>query len=133
LFSDRLGQPPEDLDPIRRSVLVSVRRWIELHLDSPALNPETIARANHVSVRYLHQLFHDQGSTVSRWVKERRLERCLSDLGDPALSHRGISAIAARWGFTDAAYFSRVFKEAYGQSPREYRSRAGSTVRAAGQ
>jgi AraC-like DNA-binding protein len=124
LFSDRLGQPPEDLDPIRRSVLVSVRRWIELHLDSPALDPETIARANHMSVRYLHQLFHDQGTTVSRWVKERRLERCLSDLDDPALANRGISGIAARWGFTDAAYFSRAFKDAYGRSPREYRSRA---------
>jgi AraC-like DNA-binding protein len=26
-----------------------------------------------------------------------------------------------RWGFTDAAHFSRVFRNRYGQSPREFR------------
>ena len=30
-------------------------------------------------------------------------------------------SIAARWGFTNAAHFTRVFKAAYGSSPGEFR------------
>ncbi|WP_082593086.1 helix-turn-helix domain-containing protein [Phycicoccus sp. Soil803] len=34
-----------------------------------------------------------------------------------------MGAIAARWGFWDAAHFSRAFKAEYGCSPRAYRER----------
>jgi AraC-like DNA-binding protein len=40
-------------------------------------------------------------------------------LADPDLGPAAIAA--ARWGFTDAAHFSRLFKSAFGQSPWEYR------------
>ena len=39
----------------------------------------------------------------------------------PAPAAVTISTIGAHWGFLDAAHFSRVFKETYGLSPREYR------------
>jgi AraC-like DNA-binding protein len=32
-----------------------------------------------------------------------------------------VSAIAARWGLRDAAYFNRIFHAAYGLPPGEYR------------
>jgi AraC-like DNA-binding protein len=35
-----------------------------------------------------------------------------------------VSAIAARWGLTSAASFSRAFRVAYGVSPVEYRRSA---------
>ncbi|MFG2307054.1 AraC family transcriptional regulator [Actinacidiphila glaucinigra] len=35
-----------------------------------------------------------------------------------------IEAIAHRWGFASAPHFSRVFKAAYGVSPREWRHRS---------
>ena len=62
----------------------------------PDLDPDTIARAHHISVRYLHKLFHDQGTSVARWVRERRLANCRRDLEDPALPQRGAHAIARR-------------------------------------
>ncbi|MEU4553698.1 helix-turn-helix domain-containing protein [Micromonospora violae] len=31
-------------------------------------------------------------------------------------------AIAARWGFSDKAHFSRVFRARYGRSPQAYRA-----------
>jgi AraC-like DNA-binding protein len=54
-------------------------------------------------------------------VRLRRLDRCRRDLLDPALRDRPVSAIAARWGFGDAAAFSRAFRTAYGLPPGEFR------------
>lgn len=123
VYCDRLGTPAECPETLRRSRLLAIQAWIDRHLDTVELCPEVIAAANHISVRYLHRLFQDQGTTVSRWTRDRRLERCRHDLGDPVLNRRGVSVIAARWGFLDAASFSRTFKAAYGESPREYRAR----------
>ena len=107
-------------DP-HRLLLQKICGYIDEHLASPELSPSSIAAAHFVSTRHLHALFTQAGTTVSTWVRERRLERCRADLFDPLLADRAIAAIAARWGFADAAHFSRVFKAAYGVSPSELR------------
>ena len=123
MFGEQTGAPPTDPATIRRSLLLTVCGWIDAHLGDPELDPVTIAAANHVSVRYLHKLFHDQGTSVARWVRERRLENCRRDLEDPALGHRGVQAIARHWGFEDPAHFSKIFKATYGEPPGQYRRR----------
>ena len=59
--------------------------------------------------------------TVAGWIRSRRLERCRRDLADPSLAARPVAAIAARWGFSSAADFSRAFRTAHGVPPAEYR------------
>lgn len=98
-----------------------VQRFIDDHLSDPDLAPGTVAAAHHISTRYLHKLFEREGETVAGWIRARRLERCRRDLHDAELSHSSVSAIAARWGLYDAARFSKIFRSAYGLSPREYR------------
>ena len=71
-------------------------------------------------MRYLHLLFSRFGTTVSRWILERRLERCRRELVVTG-PHKNITEVAFKWGFNDAAHFSRVFKKRYGVPPREYR------------
>ncbi|MET8678043.1 helix-turn-helix transcriptional regulator [Streptomyces sp. NPDC004647] len=61
---------------------------------------------------------------VGNWIRLRRLEQCRRDLHDPALCARPVSAIAVRWGFRDAAHFSRTFRATYGVPPGEYRAAA---------
>lgn len=102
-----------------------IMEYVELHLTEPELSPETLARAHHISVRYLHKLFQDEGTTVGRWILRRRLEECRRDLTRHGRGSRTIAAVAGRWGFTSATHFSRVFRTAYGMSPREWRDRAG--------
>jgi AraC-like DNA-binding protein len=108
-------------DTRRRALLASVQSFIEHRLGDPALSPSAIAAAHHVSLRYLHKLFEQQGTSVGRWIRERRLERCRRDLLDPAHRDLPASAIAFGWGFADAAHFSRVFRAAYGLPPATYR------------
>lgn len=105
----------------RQLLLHKIYAYINANLASPTLSPGSIAAAHYISTRHLHALFQEAGSTVSTWIKERRLDRCRTDLLDPTLSHRGIAAIATSWGFVDAAHFSRIFRAAYGASPSELR------------
>jgi AraC-like DNA-binding protein len=124
LFGERTGTTPADPAALRRSLLLSLHAWIDAHLGDPDLDPDAIARANHISVRYLHKLFQEQGTSVGSWVRERRLSNCRRDLGDPTLAQLGVHAIARRWGFDDAAHFSKIFKACYGEPPGAYRQRA---------
>lgn len=120
LFSSILDADPAARDP-HQVLLQKITRHIDANLAAPDLSPGSIAAAHYISTRHLHALFRQADTTVSTWIRERRLERCRADLIDPVLADRTVSAIAARWGFTDAAHFSRVFKSAYGVSPSELR------------
>ncbi|RSN66888.1 helix-turn-helix domain-containing protein [Actinomadura sp. WAC 06369] len=110
--------------PERAAMLRAVREWIEARLHEPDLCPARIADAHHISVRQLYRLFQPTGTTVARYVRDRRLERCRRELADPFLGTQRIGAIAARWGMPDAAGFSRAFRAAYGVTPSAYRAAA---------
>ncbi|MFJ6517019.1 helix-turn-helix domain-containing protein [Streptomyces filamentosus] len=106
-------------------LLSRIHAHIEEHLMDPDLSPESIARAHHISVRYLQKLFQNDGSTVSQWVRRRRLEFCRLELGR---THRKVTmaAVAHRWGFSSPSHFSRTFRGAYGMSPSEWQALAAS-------
>ncbi|MEU6238050.1 helix-turn-helix domain-containing protein [Kitasatospora sp. NPDC047058] len=99
-----------------------VREYVDHHLADPELAPERIAQAHHISVRYLHRLFEDEGVTVGRLVQRRRLEACARELARRGRTSPTVSAVAQRWGFVNPAHFSRAFRAAYGVSPREWRA-----------
>lgn len=105
----------------QQSLLPRMKAFVEEHLDDADLSPAAIANWAHISTGYLHKLFRAENTTVSRWIRERRLEHCRRDLTDPSHFDQPVSAVAARWGFVDAAHFSRLFKTTYGVPPREYR------------
>jgi len=103
-------------------VLESSKKFIEQHLADADLTPARIAAAEYMSARNLHRIFESADLTVAGWIRQRRLEHCRRDLSDHSLVGLPVSHIAARWGLWEAAHFSRVFKAAYGVSPRAYRA-----------
>lgn len=105
----------------RAELMLRIRAYIDSHLGDPALTPTQIAAAHFISKRYLHKLFETEGVSVSRLIRERRLERCRSALADAQRRDESVTSIGIRWGFTDAAHFSRLFRDAYGCTPTEYR------------
>ena len=114
---DRHGREP--LDGTRPARILADMRT---HLGDPGLSPAEVAARHHISVRYLHRLLQREGLRFGEWVRRNRLESTRRELADPARTTTPVAAIARRWGFTDAAHFSKAFRAAYGLSPRDWRA-----------
>jgi AraC family transcriptional regulator, positive regulator of tynA and feaB len=113
---------PTSRTATRSAMRAEIRRYVRTHLQDPRLGPASIARAYAMSVRALHALFEDASTSVAGLVRSERLARCLEDL--QRANGGSVTEIAFRWGFCDAAHFSRVFKREYGATPSEIRQLA---------
>ncbi|MFF4961494.1 helix-turn-helix domain-containing protein [Streptomyces sp. NPDC001222] len=111
-----------------QQLIVTIRRYIDQHLDDPDLSAEGIARAHLISVRYLHRLFQGEGVTVGRLILRRRVEECARELARRGRVSPSVSVVATRWGFRNAAHFSRAFKAVHGQSPQQWRRLAAASA-----
>lgn len=122
LISADLDQPgAAPLSSTQARLLLRVDAHIAARLDDVDLGPQSIAAGLGISVRSLHLLYSRRGTTVSRRILERRLERCRRDLViEP---HMSITEIAFRWGFNDMAHFSRAFRRQHGETASAYRGR----------
>ena len=112
----------EDSTSVQLGHLRRVCRAIESHLGDAELQIDDIGRLEDLSTRYIQKLFQVGSTTFSDYLKSRRLERCRLDLANPSLAHITISELCFRWGFKDAAHFSRAFSTRYGQTPKAYRA-----------
>jgi AraC-like DNA-binding protein len=113
----------------RQSALLNrIYAYLEENYMDSDLTPDKVAKANKISTRYLHSLFSQSGTTLLKWVWERRLRAARSDLLDPSQVQSRISEIAFRRGFNDSAHFSRSFRNRFGISPTELRQRAKQSV-----
>jgi acetamidase/formamidase/AraC-like DNA-binding protein len=94
---------------------------IERKLGDSEISPARIAQLEGISERYLQKLFETSGDNFTHYLRERRLQRCWADLANPTEAHRSVSEIAFGYGFSDAAHFSRSFRDRFGLSPRAFR------------
>ncbi len=100
-------------------------RFIENSLQDCSFDPDTLADRLGVSVRRLYRLFETEGESVCRVILRRRLQRSAEDLLDKGAGAESVTQVAFKWGFVDAAHFSRAFRRQFGLSPREYRLKGG--------
>ncbi|MFF0087638.1 helix-turn-helix domain-containing protein [Streptomyces canus] len=122
LLAERLGGDGRDTPGGGLALLLRVKAFIDRHLADPDLSLAFVAREHHISVRYLHKLFENESTTAARWIQRRRLDACRSELSRRSPVTPTVAAVARRWGFTNAAHFSRAFRAAYGTSPSEWRA-----------
>ncbi|KIQ64799.1 hypothetical protein TR51_11685 [Kitasatospora griseola] len=119
LVDDRCGRDrPKGLHGA--ASLERVKDHIRRNLGDPDLSPSGIAEANHISLRFLHKLFQQEGTTVGAWTRAQRLDRCSRDLRRSTAEELGVAGIARRWGFVNSSHFSRAFRAAYGMTPRDW-------------
>jgi AraC-like DNA-binding protein len=98
------------------------RTYIQSNLMDPELDRNAVARATGISVRRLNEIFMKEGYSISGFIRKTRLERVASNLKDPRFQRQSISELAMKWGFNNFQHFSKIFREAYGMPPSEFRS-----------
>ncbi|MFJ4833443.1 helix-turn-helix domain-containing protein [Streptomyces sp. NPDC088747] len=116
-------------DPLTAAVrddtqLTRIMAYARRHLTDPQLTPAHLAAVHNLSERSLYQVLRQGGISLEQWIITQRLEGARSDLAAPGKRHRTIAAIARIWGFTDASYFTRRFRQAYGVLPKDFRRAA---------
>jgi AraC-like DNA-binding protein len=107
--------------PLEATLSLRITQFLREHLADPDLSAERIAAAHGISVRHLYAVLSRSGISLGDWIRTRRLAACRRELAGPNGRLRTIAAIGRRWGFVDATHFSKVFKQAYGISPRAWR------------
>lgn len=120
-FGNLISQQEPGQSSARMSLLYRAKALIEVNLHDPDLNPEKIARALGISERYLQDIFHEENSTVSNWIWDRRIEKSRQSLCDPLLANLSVSRIAFNCGFSDMTHFGRRFKATFSVTPSEFR------------
>ncbi|MET8545766.1 helix-turn-helix domain-containing protein [Kitasatospora sp. NPDC004799] len=127
LVTEQAARDAPAAEDSRHTRLWEIRAYVDRHLKDPELGPQTIAAAHRISVRSLHKLFEGEGTTVSRLIQRRRLQASAEDLSREDGGDSTVAGVAQRWGFTDPAHFSRLFRASYGISPSRWRDTRGGT------
>lgn len=96
--------------------------FIEQNLSNTRLDANLVAAHCNVSVRYLFAAFEASSSSVGAQIREMRLQRCRTELLNPALAHHSVTQIALRWGFTNSSSFSRSYLARFGKTPSDERN-----------
>ena len=118
------NMPRISVDGSHEQLLRTVDDYIEENLGDSDLDPRRIADANFISVRHLHALFKERGTTVSTVIRSKRLNRAYDDLVNPLNAGRSVATIGQSYGFNEAAHFSRTFRQQFGMPPSAVRTAA---------
>ena len=96
--------------------------YLRLHLKRP-LSLQDMAEVAYMGARQLSRIFMQRtGLPPMAYLRKLRVDRARVLLSTPALS---IKQVAMEVGFDDPYHFSRVFHQAEGVSPLEYRRTCG--------
>lgn len=110
-------------EPGDQSVSARCVHYIYQHYRQP-ITLQDLAGHVHLHPNYLCQLFREQtGKTVIEQINWVRIHAAIQLLKSTRLP---ISQVAARCGYQNTNYFSRVFKQFTGRSPTDYRKHSQS-------
>jgi two-component system, response regulator YesN len=113
LFPQR-GEVPQEEDPIVRRAKNVIREFY-----SQGISLNEVAEKISVTPEYLSAQFHRlTGATFSSYMRDFRVQKAKELMIGTDLM---LYAVGEQVGYRDSKYFCRVFKEATGQSPSEYR------------
>ena len=93
--------------------------YIKQRIDNNLLVAEIAAQSDYSPSHFFKLFRQETGCTPIGYLTRLRMNCACRLLDTTALS---VKQVAAKLGFRDPGYFSRVFKLAIGQAPRMYRS-----------
>lgn len=108
-------QRAENYEKLKDSVI----QFLEENYSNRNLSQTMVADYFHLSIYSLSRMFKKQfGMSFSEYVNGKRLEKSRELLLSTTLSVR---EIAGKVGFSDANYFTRLFRQNFGISPTDFR------------
>ncbi|WP_234906071.1 AraC family transcriptional regulator [Affinirhizobium pseudoryzae] len=116
LLSQALGGGAKETIPDNR--LARIRTLIDARLGDGGFSINDVALAEGVTPRAIQKLFSRDGTTFSRHVLERRLERAKT-LMMASGERLSIADVAYQCGFNDLSYFNRSFRSRYQIRPSD--------------
>jgi AraC-like DNA-binding protein len=113
------AEPPiAERPPLPNAELFDRLRALVLERLHDDLRPEDLASAVTMSLRQLQRIFREElDTTPHHFIIMLKMERAAAMLRE---GKQNVSEVAWALGFTDPAYFSKVFKKYFGRSPKEY-------------
>lgn len=121
LISTLADVPAERVELPGLSLLERIMQYALANIRDPELTGAAVARAHHISLRRLQQLFQSEERTFHAWLRHERLRRFHQDLSDPALRSQPAWAIAESWGIRDTAHLARRLRREFGCTIAELR------------
>lgn len=121
-LADFFGETIEAVEAHRRNRnrldVAEVRAYIDRHFPEP-ISLESLAQHFFVSKEHLSRVFKASlGENLSDYVIKKRMEKAKELIVEHTLA---IKQIAELTGYSDQAYFYKVFKNYYGVTPGELR------------
>jgi AraC-like DNA-binding protein len=114
------SRTPEVRAAVRAGLRCAALDIMDRHSRRPELAPASVGRMLGISVRQLHVVFEEAGTSFGRTLSRKRArEAHRMLLGRPALS---VTEIAFACGFDSLATFYRAFRGLYGMAPGEARA-----------
>ena len=116
LSTERIGKADG-----KAAIIMRGAELISSDFQSPELTVEAAAAASSVSPEYFRAIYKEvYGITPHRAIEEKRLEKAcrLLETGDFK-----VARVAKECGFSDAKYFSTLFRARLGVSPRAYKKK----------
>ena len=129
--SSRASERTENREAALESIASRVDAYIAAHYHEPIGTPD-IAAELHYNPDYLERAYHlERRISIREAVHDRRIKEVRAQL--LLQRGKGVAEVAALCGYSDPAYFRRVFKRATHMTPCGYRrvhadSLAGSAV-----
>jgi AraC-like DNA-binding protein len=120
LMIPKLQRTVAEQDSVQACTLASMKDYIRANLHRPDLNAKTICKVFNCSRSTVYRCFKEEAG-VEAYIKDQRLNRAFRQLSGavPQNTKTPIYNIALASGFTDPAYFSRLFKQTFGITPSE--------------
>lgn len=108
-------------DRSAKELILNVRRYLEEHYMEP-IGSDKLQEMFGFNRTYISNVFSDVvGIPPGKFLAKLRIEKAIALLRErPELTLRQVSE---QVGYEDSLYFSKVFKNAVGMSPKEYRER----------
>ena len=118
---EQQGAQVDPRESIGEKRIKDIISYISLRLGNPELSLSMVAQGCQVSPRYLSHLLKEHHTTFSQLLWTGRLNASREWLLRLDGKHYGIGEIAYMTGYKSVAHFSRMFREKFGCSPREFR------------